>query len=85
MLRGRGVEGKEERGRRAARAVRTIEDGILTQLVVYVRPIPLKVAVSHKGRMVLGGSGKVSFGRKIRENRIQSELYTHSEVVSSPK
>ena len=41
---------------------------------------------SNKGRMVLGGSGKVSFGRRIREDlRIQSELYTHSEVVSSPK
>ena len=34
------------------------------------------------------GSGKVSFGRRIREDpylRIQSELYTHSEVVRSPK
>ena len=52
-------------------------------------PVPfLKVAEWYKGRMVLGGSGKVSFGRRIRAGpylRIQSELYTHSEVVSSPK
>ena len=40
VLRRRGVEGKEECGRRAARATRAMEDGILTQLVVYVRPIP---------------------------------------------
>ena len=43
---------------------------------------------ADKGRMVLGGSGKVSFGRRIREVpclRFQGELRTHSEVVSSPK
>ena len=48
----------------------------------------IKVAEWYKGRMVLGGSGKVSFGRRIRAGpylRIQSELYTHCEVVSSPK
>ena len=48
----------------------------------------IKVAVSYKGKMVLGGSGKVSFGRRIREDpylRFQGELCTHSEVVSSPK
>ena len=48
----------------------------------------VKVAEWYKGRMVFGGSGKVSFGRRIRAGpylRIQSELYTHSEVVSSPK
>ena len=50
----------------------------------------IKVAEWYKGRMVLhlGGSGKVSFGRRIREEpglRIQGELYTRSEVVSSPK
>ena len=48
----------------------------------------LKVAEWYKGRMVLGGSEKVSFGRRIRAGpylRIQVELYTHSEVVSSPK
>ena len=48
----------------------------------------VQVAECYKGRMVLGGSRKVSFGRRIREDpylRIQSELYTHSEVVSSPK
>ena len=28
----------------------------------------LKVAEWYKGRMVLGGSGKVSFGRRIRED-----------------
>ena len=27
-----------------------------------------KVAECYKGRMVLGGSGKVSFGRRIRED-----------------
>ena len=41
VLRRRGVEGKEECGRRAARATRAMEDGILTQLVVYGGPIPL--------------------------------------------
>ena len=48
----------------------------------------IKVAEWYKGRMVLGGSEKVSFGRRIRAGpylRIQVELYTHSEVVSSPK
>ena len=44
----------------------------------------------YKGRMVLGGSGKVSFGRRIREDPLisvfrVSYIYTHSEVVSSPK
>ena len=50
--------------------------------------VRLQVAEWYKGRMVFGGSGKVSFGRRIRAGpylRIQSELYTHSEVVSSPK
>ena len=47
------------------------------------------VSSTASGRMVLGrGSGKVSFGRRIREDpslRIQGELYTHFEVVSLPK
>ena len=40
--------------------------------------------------LLLGGSGKVSFGRRIREDPLisvfrVSYIYTHSEVVSSPK
>ena len=43
---------------------------------------------TRAGDGLAGGSGKVSFGRRIREDpclRIQGELYTRSEVVSSPK
>ena len=43
---------------------------------------------TRAGDGLAGGSKKVSFGRRIREDpclRIQGELHTHYEVVSPPK
>ena len=38
---------------------------------------------SNKGRMVLGGSGKVSFGGRIREDRIQAFRVSYIHILKS--
>ena len=46
------------------------ETGVLGFLrLFYCLFLVLKVAEWYKGKMVLGGSGKVSFGRRIRANK----------------